>query len=117
MTVYRCVLCRKQGHNRRTCPSPRDPKLIFKNGRWRSIHWKPTPPNVHDALDGYILDHLGRTPVASGTLRKRVIDDYGHVNVRTFYRHLDGLRRRRRLMRVELLLWRDGARYLYARKR
>ena len=49
-------------------------------------------PVAHRALDEMILDHLGRAWITSMDLYRRVVDDYGTLNERVFYRHLSKLR-------------------------
>jgi hypothetical protein len=89
--VYHCSACRKRGHNRATCPKPYDPRKIWRHGRWRDINAVPAE-QPYIGLDEYIVKHLGRVPVTSRALHQRVVDDFGPVGARTFYRRLKKLR-------------------------
>jgi Fe2+ or Zn2+ uptake regulation protein len=83
-------------------------------GRWRSNDPVEDEPaeRLYIGLDDYILKHLGRVGVTSQELYQRVVDDYGPVVERTFYRHLKALRAAQRLT-VSVRPMNQG--YLYSR--
>lgn len=102
MRVHRCRACLKRGHNRQTCPAPKYPGKYYYRGRWRSDDDSDEPiDNQYHGLDEYILKHLGRVPTTAQELRSRVVDDYGPVGERTFYRHLKALRAAQELTAIE----------------
>jgi hypothetical protein len=87
-----CASCREPGHTRRNCENPPlRPGYIF-HGHWYSIDGNRR--SKHDGLDEIIVRHVGRLPVSSKDLHKRVVDDYGEINERVFYRYLKKLRTR-----------------------
>lgn len=110
MREHRCSTCRKRGHNRATCPNPRNDGKFFFRGRWRSS--MPQDKQYH-GLDEYILKHLGRAGQTSRELHQRVINDYGPVGERTFLRHLRVLRSTQQLTAIERPF--SGG-FLYARR-
>jgi hypothetical protein len=90
-----CTLCRKSGHNRKTCPRPRYPGKYWRHGRWRDPNY--AREQRYAGLDDYILQHVGRIPVKTSDLYRRVVDSYGSVGERAFLRHLQALRKARRI--------------------
>lgn len=97
---YHCSSCRKLGHNRTTCPSPRTDGKFFFRGRWRDANEAPRE-HQYLGLDEYILKHLGRVGQTSRELYQRVVNDYGPVGERTFLRHLRALRAEQQLTAIE----------------
>jgi len=45
-----------------------------------------------EGLDDYILRHVGRVPQSSMEIYRRVVDDFGEVHERSYYRALARLR-------------------------
>lgn len=114
MRKYQCRACLKRGHNRVTCPAPKYPGKYYYRGRWRSVDASEDEPvdNQYHGLDDYILKHLGRVPATAQELLSRVVDDYGPVGERTFFRHLKALRASQALSATERPFSRG---FLYAR--
>lgn len=75
----------------------------------------------HALLDEIILAHLGcMVPVPSMELYDRVLNDYGSVIARTFYRHVDKLTKLGQLVRhvdVDIEEIKPRMQYCYTRPR
>lgn len=70
--------------------------------------------NRHPLLDEIILEHVGRHWCSSMELYRRVVDDYGAVCERVFYRRLVKLRDAKELRVVKDTT--QSRRLLYAKK-
>jgi DNA-binding transcriptional ArsR family regulator len=73
-----------------------------RSGRWIDARGRSRPSHheLHDGLDEVILRYVGRFPRSSREIYDLVIEDYGSVSIRVFYRHINKLREAKLVLAV-----------------